>query len=138
MIADIVINTLADYIDANAGTALATATIYQRDNGADLSYPAIIIEEAGEPEEHEILRGQWEVVINVVLRTIPEAEESAATHRLMNVDLNCLLGDHDRVKQALNQEMTCWDSWGGEGNTEQDDGFRSTTFSLLIKASLIY
>lgn len=136
MIADKVVAAVADYLETNAPTTLATATFYERDEGADLQYPAVIVAESGRPEEHEIRRGHWTVEVEVILKTKPEGDEGAATHRTMTDQINNLVGDAEGVVTHLSDTLECNDSWGGTGGTESEDGYRITTFPLEIKAAL--
>jgi len=136
MITDKVVAAVADYLETFAPTALATATFYERDEGADFEYPAVIVAESGPPEEHEIRRGHWTVDLEVMLKTKPEGDEAASTHRTMTDEINALIGDTDGTVAHLGKTLECNDSWGGTGGTENEDGFRVTTFSLEIKAAL--
>ena len=136
MITDLVIKSVGEYLESSSLEDLSTVNVYQRDEGADIAYPALFVMEDGDPEEHETLRGVWTVNVLVMLRTEPEGDEAAATQRKMTYAVNCLIGDHDAIKAFLNTKFKCWDVWGGgSGLVEANDGWRETTFKLEIKAS---
>tara|TARA_R100000963_G_scaffold23766_1_gene16386 strand:- start:313 stop:729 length:417 start_codon:yes stop_codon:yes gene_type:complete len=135
MIADLVISGVADFLKASGKAELSAVTVYERDFGGDLTYPAIIVADDGTPDENEIIRGQWTVPVAVILRTAPEGDENAATHRDITKAINDLIGDSDLLVGALGQSMQCNDSLGGQGTTEASDGFRETTFTVEIKAA---
>tara|TARA_B100000963_G_scaffold122511_2_gene106853 strand:+ start:537 stop:953 length:417 start_codon:yes stop_codon:yes gene_type:complete len=135
MITDLVVSGVTDFLKASGRSELAAVSFYERDFGGDLSYPACIITEDGGPEEDPIIRGQFTVPVAVILRTIPEGDENAQTHRAITKTINDLIGDGDAVVEHLGASMQCNDSLGGQGVTEPEDGFRQTTFTLEIKAA---
>jgi hypothetical protein len=135
MIADLVISGVADFLKSSGRDEISAVTVYERDFGGDLTYPAIIVADDGTPEENEIIRGQWTVPVAVILRTAPEGDESAVTHRNITKAINDLIGDSDLLVEALGQSMQCNDSLGGQGETEASDGFRETTFTVEVKAA---
>ena len=135
MITDLVCAGIADFLKASGRSELSAVNFYERDFGGDLSYPACIVTEDGGPEEDDIIRGQWTVPVAVILRTIPEGDENAATHRKITKTLNDLIGDSEAVVEHLGNSMQCNDSFGGQGVTEPEDGFRQTSFNLEIKAA---
>lgn len=133
MITDEIIRGLKLHIES-AGAPLSTATVFERDTSDDLTYPAILITEDGDPEEHEIRRGHWTVGISVQLKTIPE-KTTLTAHEAMNEQLWGMLADSPGMIAALDATVDCNDSWGGEGVTSQEDGYRVTSFALEIKAA---
>lgn len=135
MIADKVVAGVASYIETAAHADLSTLTFFERDEGADLTYPACIIREDGLPEEHGVIKGQWTVGVEVIIRTRPEDDSTATTHRAMTAAMNGLIGDSPALVASLGGNLEVHDSWGGQGATEADDGYRSTPFNLEIKAA---
>lgn len=135
MIADLVISGVADFLKASGRSEFTGVNIYERDFGSDLAYPAIIVADDGTPDEDEVIRGQWTVPVAVILRTAPEGDESAVTHRNITKAINDLIGDSDLLVGALGESMQCNDSLGGQGTTEASDGFRETTFTVEVKAA---
>ena len=135
MITDLVISGVADFLKASGRSEFSGVNIYERDFGSDLAYPAIIVADDGTPDEDEVIRGQWTVPVAVILRTAPEGDESAATHRTIPKAINALVGDSELLVESLGASMQCNDSTGGQGTTEASDGFRETTFTVEIKAA---
>ena len=135
MITDLVISGVADFLKASGRSEFTGVNIYERDFGSDLAYPAIIVADDGTPDEDEVIRGQWTVPVAVILRTAPEGDESAVTHRNITKAINDLIGDSDLLVGALGESMQCNDSLGGQGTTEASDGFRETTFTVEVKAA---
>ena len=135
MITDLVISGVADFLKASGRSEFTGVNIYERDFGSDLAYPAIIVADDGTPDEDEVIRGQWTVPVAVILRTAPEGDESAVTHRNITKAINDLIGDSDLLVGALGDSMQCNDSLGGQGTTEASDGFRETTFTVEVKAA---
>jgi hypothetical protein len=135
MITDLVVSAVTDFLKASGRSELSSVTFFERDFGADLTYPACIVAEDGSPTEDEIIRGQWTVPVQVSVMTIPEDDENATTHREITKTVNDLIGDGDAVIEHLGNFMQCVDSLGGQGVTEADDGFRQTTFTLEVKAA---
>ena len=135
MITDLVISGVADFLKASGRSEFSGVNIYERDFGSDLSYPAIIVADDGTPDEDEVIRGQWTVPVAVILRTSPEGDETAATHRSIAQAINDLIGDSELLVESLGASMQCNDSTGGQGTTEASDGFRETTFTVEIKAA---
>ena len=134
MITDDICDSLVGYIAAGAGPSLSAAEVSVRDSGADLSFPAVTVAEAGDPEEDDVVRGAYLVTIEVILATRPEDDESAETHRAQARNLVGLLADSTAVIDHLDGVVRCWDSWGGQGSTEESDGLRLTMFEVRIKA----
>lgn len=133
MITDDVVSGVSSYISGAAGgTAIATVTIQDRDDGADNVAELILVQEGGEPEEHEVIRGKYRIPVEVVLRTKPEGDEAAATHRGYARALAKILTDCQALINHLNGSIDCHDTWNGQGATEESDGYRVTTFSLDI------
>ena len=135
MITDLVVSAVTDFLKASGRSELSSVTFFERDFGADLTYPACIVAEDGSPTEDEIIRGQWTVPVQVSVMTIPEDDENATTHREITKTVNELIGDGEAVIEHLGNFMQCVDSLGGQGVTEADDGFRQTTFTLEVKAA---
>ena len=135
MITDLVIAGVADFLKSSGRSELSSVNVYERDFGSDLAYPAIIVTDDGTPEEDEIIRGQCTVPVAVILRTAPEGDENATSHRLITKTINDLVGDSDAVVEHLGGTMQCNDSLGGQGTTEASDGFRETTFTVEVKAA---
>ena len=135
MITDLVVSAVTDFLKASGRPELSSVTFFERDFGADLTYPACIVGEDGSPDENEIIRGQWTVPIQISVLTIPEDDEAAVTHRQICKAVNDLIGDGDAVIEFLSNSMQCNDSTGGQGSTEADDGFRQTTFTAEIKVA---
>ena len=135
MITDLVVSAVADFLKASGRSELSSVTFFERDFGADLTYPACIVAEDGSPTEDEIIRGQYTVPVQVVVMTIPEDDENATIHRQITRTVNDLIGDGAAVVEHLGNFMQCNDSLGGQGVTEADDGFRQTTFTLEVKAA---
>ena len=135
MITDLVISGVADFLKASGRSEFSGVNIYERDFGSDLAYPAIIVADDGTPDEDEVIRGQWTVPVAVILRTAPEGDESAATHRTITKAINALVGDSELLVESLGASMQCNDSTGGQGTTEASAGFRATTFTVEIKAA---
>lgn len=132
MITDDVLNQLKAYLETRS--ELSTLSIQVREEGSDLTYPALILVESSQ-REHEILRGQWTVEVDVILKTRPEDDESASTHQSLTSFLHDFLGDHLNLKEIFSPILQCWDSWGGAGVTTVEDGFRETTFTLELSVS---
>ena len=137
MITDITVAGVSDFLKGSGRPELSSVTFFERDFGGDLSYPACIVTEAGDPEENEVIRGQYTVPISVVVMTIPEADESATTHRQITQAVTDLVGDAAALKDFLGTVMQVNDSTGGQGMTEPVDGYRQTTFALEIKCAEI-
>ena len=135
MITDLVVSSVTDFLKSSGRAELSSVTFFERDFGGDLTYPACIVSEDGSPVEDEIIRGQWTVPVQVSVMTIPEADETATTHREITKTVNDLIGDGEAVVEHLGNFMQCNDSLGGQGITEADDGFRMTTFTLEVKAA---
>ena len=135
MITDLVISGVADFLKASGRSEFSGVNIYERDFGSDLAYPAIIVADDGTPDEDEVIRGQWTVPVAVILRTSPEGDENAATHRSIALAIHDLIGDSALLVESLGSSMQCNDSTGGQGTTEASDGFRETTFTVEIKAA---
>mgnify|MGYP003652170597 FL=1 len=135
MITDLVVSAVTDFLKASGRSELSSVTFFERDFGADLTYPACIVGEDGSPTEDDIIRGQWTVPVQVSVMTIPEDDENATTHREITKTVNDLIGDGEAVVEHLGNFMQCNDSLGGQGVTEADDGFRLTTFTLEVKAA---
>ena len=136
MVTDLLVSSVASYLRSNGGAALADFSIYERDNGGDLQYPAIIVAEEGDPEEHDLLRGQWRVTLSVLLVTVPEDDESANSHQIAASHLTSLLGDNAALKTAIESQLTCWDCWGAGAATTPEDGYRTSTFMIECQVSL--
>jgi len=137
VITDITVAGVSDFLKGSGRPELSSVTFFERDFGGDLSYPACIVTEAGDPEENEVIRGQYTVPISVVVMTIPEADESATTHRQITQAVTDLVGDAAALKGFLGTVMQVNDSTGGQGVTEPVDGYRQTTFALEIKCAEI-
>ena len=135
MITDLVVSAVTDFLKASGRSELSSVTFFERDFGADLTYPACIVAEDGGPTEDDIIRGQYTVPVQVSVMTIPEDDENATTHREITKAVNDLIGDGEAVVEHLGNFMQCNDSLGGQGITEADDGFRQTTFTLEVKAA---
>ena len=135
MITDLAVTAVKDYL-ANLGTPVSTATIYERDTSDDLTYPAIVIREDGDPDEHEIRRGHWRLGMIVSLRTIPE-DTSLAAHQELASQLQSAPADSEAVITAVGQQLECNDSWGGEAVTEPDDQFRQSDFALELMVAML-
>ena len=134
MIADKVITAVKDYVEANAGTELATCNFYERDESGELAYPAVIAQEGGQPEQfNEVMLGNWEIPVLVELKTNPE-DTTQATHQAMTEDLKDLLADRSTMATVINPVARFFDARGGQGETGQEDGFRVTSFELEIRA----
>ena len=133
MIGDATVAALLAYLAAGVPEGL---TYYERDQGADLTYPAVVGVESG-TEEHEILRGVWNVTVLVELRTRPEDDEGAVAHRAFTDSFDDVLGNVPALKDSfLSAGVRCWDVWGGSmGMTDSDDGFRLTTFTMELTVS---
>ena len=129
MITDKTIAALKSYLEANADGNLDDATVFERDDDADLSYPALIIREDGEPEQHGLLRNEWTVNLVVSLKTIPE-DTTESAHQLMTLNLAELLGDAEAVCDAMNETIPTRGIYGGEGSTDAEDGYRISEFPL--------
>ena len=133
MIADEIIQGVAAYLEANkSGTAISTLTIKERDHGADNTYPAIVVREAGDPQEHEVIRGNFTAPIEVAIRTKPEGDEAATTHRTYTAALADLLTDNASLKSYLQSYIICHDIWHGQGETDESDGYRETTLPIDV------
>ena len=134
MITDDICEALVGYIIGGAESELADATVSVRDAGTDATIPAVYVGEDGDPEEDDIVRGTYLVPIEVVLATRPEDDESGAVHLALTRNLVSLLADSPAVIEHLDGVVRCWDSWGGQGRTGEEDGLRLTMFELRIKA----
>ena len=135
MITDLVVAGVTDFLKASGREEFSSVNFYERDFGGDLAYPACIVSEDGTPSENEIIRGQWTVPVVVTVMTIPEGDESAATHREITKTVNDLIGDSEAVVEHLGDTLQCNDSLGGQGVTEAEDGYRQTTFTVEVKAA---
>ena len=135
MITDTVIEGVAGYLNSSGDADLSGVTAYERDLGGNNAYPRIVVLEGGTPEEHEVIKGQWTVPIQLELKTKPEDDEEAATHRKYTKAVNRLIGDSPALLSHLRKDLEAHDSWGGQGETEAEDDYRVTTFSLEIKAA---
>ena len=134
MITDDICEALVGYIEGGADSELATAAVSVRDSGADVTIPAVHIGEDGDPDEDDIVRGTYLVPIEVVLATRPEDDERGIDHLAMTRNLVSLLADSAAVIEHREGGGRCWDSWGGQGRTGEEDGLRLTMFQLRIKA----
>lgn len=129
MITDSVVKGIDAFLEDFRSGDLAGATISLRDDDADLTYPAIIVSEDGQPEQHELLRNEWTVPAMVTLKTIPE-DTTEEAHQLMTENLAGALGNIEGIKARISERVLCHDLWGGQGATEEADRYRVTEFPL--------
>lgn len=113
---------------------LVVATV---DESIDKTYPLAIVSENG-TEEHEILRGVYEVSVLVTLYTDPE-RATDAEHATAVDEMYSALGNILRFQTSLsaNAHLKCWDVRGVNQTTGPESGRRTTEFSLTITASEI-
>lgn len=134
MITDEVVTAVKSYLADSGRSELAGVSFYERDGASDIQHPSCVVVEEGIPEEHDIIKGQWTLNLGLVLRSIPEAT-SETTHRNITQAINDLVGNSASFVEHLSESLQCEDSWGGQGMTEAEDGYRQTTFSVEIKAA---
>lgn len=135
MITDLTISAIKDYL-GTLGAPASTATVFERDTSDDLTYPAIVITEDGDPEEHEIRRGHWRLAVIVSLRTIPE-DTSMAVHQSLTTQLQSALADSEAMITAIGQQLECNDCWGGEATTEPNENYRQSDFALELMVAML-
>ena len=101
-------------------------------------YPCIMLKDQG-AEYDEVLRGVINpLTVSVELHSIPhddgESGTSEATHRQIEEELYCLLGDVTNTINNLNAfgSVKVFDLWGMLEGNERDDGRNTSLISLEI------
>lgn len=94
MITDYLTEAIKTMIEVQATGELANCGVYTRESDESRSYPAITITETG-IAEHEVLEGNYEVGIEIMLETIPNAATANGTtaeeHRALSKQLYDLI-----------------------------------------------
>lgn len=115
---------------------IAGLNIYLSQEDDSRSYPCITIMDTGS-EEHEVLRGVYDVSVDVTPQTIPNDTEYDGTtqeqHRAISTELYNILGNTNAIT-SLNDypDLKVFDIRGVEQGNEREDGRNSMTITLEI------
>lgn len=138
MTTDKLLAALKGWIELNAGDELDGVTVYLRDTEQEKEPPMITLRETAN-EEHPILRGVMTIDLEMVLETVPGAEDqeadTQASHEAKANELYEILGDTGAITYCDNYPgLKVFDIRGTAPITGSEDQNRLTRFEMRAVA----